>query len=125
MSYCYLKRESVCRHLRLGYRQSFRIVGASYGERISSADVLAVLNRSRRAIENPLDCIPSDLMTPEETAAHYAGSEISTRELKAWIHRKNPENIPPHFRVNKHTVRFSAALLDGWLASRSRIKRHS
>lgn len=118
-----MKRESVCRHLRLGYRQSFRVVGASYGERISSDDVLAVLNRSRRAIDNPLDHIPSDLMTPEETAAHYAESEITVRELKAWIHRI--KNIPPHFRINKHTVRFSAALLDGWLAERSKVRRFS
>ena len=117
----YLKRETICRHLRLGLRQSYRIVGSSYGERISSDDVLSVLNRSRRAIVNPLDYIPSDLMTPDETVARFADSEITTRELRAWIHRKR--NIPPHFRINKHTVRFSAALLDRWLAGRSRVRR--
>lgn len=118
----YLRRDTVMRHLRLGYRQSFRVVGSSYGERISSDDVLDLLNRSRRGVREPLDCIPSDLMTPEETAAHYAASEITLRELKAWIHRT--KNVPPHFRINRHTVRFSAGLLDGWLAERSRVKRH-
>lgn len=119
----YLTRQTVCRHLRLGLRQSYRIVGASYGERISSDDVLAVLNRSRRAIDNPLDCIPSDLMTPDETATRFSDSEITTRELRAWVRRKR--NVPPHFRINKHTVRFSAALLDGWLAERSRVRRYA
>ena len=119
----YLRRHTVCERLRLGYRQSFRIVGASYGERISSDDVLAVLNRSRRAIDNPLDCIPSDLMTPDETATRFSDSEITTRELRAWVHRKR--NVPPHFRINKHTVRFSAALLDCWLAERSRVRRYA
>ena len=117
----YLLRKTVCEKLRLSMPQSKRIVGSSYGERISSDAVLDVLNRSRRAIEEPVREIPSDLMTPDETASHFAESEITTRELRAWIHRV--KNVPPHFRLNKHTVRFSARLLDGWLADRSRIRR--
>lgn len=117
----YLLRNKICERLRLGYRQSFRIVGSSYGERISSDDVVELLNKSRRGTEEMLTFIPSDLMTPEETAEHFKESEITSRELRAWIHRT--KNVPPHFRINKQTVRFSARLLNEWLASRSKVKR--
>lgn len=117
----YLRRQTVCERLRLAERQSYRIVGSSYGERISSDEVVAVLNRARRGIDQPLDAIPSDLMTPDETVERFRDAEITTRELKAWMHRT--KNIPPHFHFNKHTVRFSASRLRDWLAGRSRIRR--
>ncbi len=119
----YLLRQIVCERLRLGWRQSYRIVGSSYGDRISSDDVVRLLNRSRRAIAEPLTFVPSDLMTPEETVAAFAESQISMRELRAWTHRVR--NIVPHFRLNSHTIRFSRSRLDAWLAERSRVRRCS
>lgn len=119
----YLRRERICEMLRLGTRQSYRLVGSSYGERISSDDVIDLINRSRRAIHDPLNCIPCDLMTPEETAERFAASDITVRELRAWV--KRVRNIPPHFRFNKQTFRFSASRLEKWLAGRSRVRRRS
>lgn len=117
----YFRREFICERLRLARRQSYYIVGASFASRINSNDVVAVLNRARRNIAEPLDCIPSDLMTPYETTIRFADSGITERELKCWIKRKR--NPAPHFRLNKHTVRFSARLLDKWLAQITRVRR--
>jgi len=119
----YLRRQTICDRLRLSLRQSYRIVGSSYGERIASDDVIGVLNRSRRAIPEPLDFIPSDLMTPAETATRFSESEITERELFAWTHRT--KDVVPHFRLNSHTIRFSASRLEDWLGTRSRVRRRS
>ncbi len=119
----YLRRQTICDRLRLSVRQSYRIVGSSYGERISSDAVVNVLNRARRAMPDPLDYIPSDLMTPEETVTRFAESEITKRELSAWTRRT--KNVVPHFRLNSHTIRFSASRLERWLESRSRVRRRS
>lgn len=117
----YLPRALICERLRLGLRQSYRLVGSSYGERINSDEVIHLLNRARRGIVEPLAYIPSDLKTIEETAAHFKASLITERELKAWIHRT--KNIPPHFYLNKNTIRFSLSRLEEWLKNRSRVRR--
>lgn len=119
----YLRRDLVCERLRLGLRQSYRIVGASYGERISSVEVVDLLNRARRAIPEPLTFIPSDLLTAEEVVRDFAASDITERELRAWTHRV--KNVCPHFRLNSHTIRFSRSRLNDWLAGRSKIRRHA
>lgn len=71
----------------------------------------------------PLDHIPSDLVTPEEAAMHLDGSGLTGHNLVVWTRRT--KNIPPHFRFNKHTVRFSMATLEDWLRERSKIRRRS
>ena len=118
----YLKRSVVCDRLRLSRWQSYQIVGSSYGSRISSDDVLAVLNRARRGMPNALEWIPHDLLTPEELSAELAESDISVRELLNWTRRTKPGAIPPHFHITRRTIRFPRAEFMAWLDARSRLK---
>ena len=120
----YLKRSFICERLRLSRWQSYHVVGSSYGPRINSDDVLAVLNRARRGGLAPLAYpgLPHDLLTPEELSAELAESDISVRELLNWTRRTKPGAIPPHFRLNKCTIRFSRSQFMEWLDARSRIK---
>ncbi len=119
----YLPRQFVCDRLRIGERQSYRIVGASYGGRISSDEVVSVLNRARRAIQEPLTFVPSDLLTADEAVAAFSESRITLRELRAWTRRV--KNVAPHFRLNSHTIRYSRSRLEEWLAAKSKIRRRS
>lgn len=118
----YLKRQFVCDRLRLSRRQSYEIVGSSYGPRINSDDVLAVLNRSRKGGLAPLQYpqFPHDLLTPEELSAELSESDISVRELLNWTRRTKA--VPPHYRLNKCTIRFPRASFMAWLDARSRLK---
>ena len=97
----YLPRKLVCERLRLNRRTSYDIVGAAFGERISSDDVIALLNRARRETTNPfappptpLDYIPSDLLTADELAAELTESHITAHDLLNWTRRT--KNIAPH-----------------------------
>ena len=96
----YLKRAFVCDRLRISRCQSYEMVGSSYGPRISSDDVLAVLNRARRGMPDAVEWIPHDLLN-------------WTRRTKA---------VPPHYRLTKRTIRFPRAPFMAWLDARSRIK---
>ena len=116
----YLKRQFVCDRLRLARVQSYEIVGSSYGPRISSDDVLAVLNRARRGMPNALEWIPHDLVTPEELSAELSESDISVRDLLNWTRRTKA--VPPHFRLTRRTIRFSRSQFMAWLDERSKIK---
>ena len=118
----YLKRSFVCDMLRVSRWQSYHVVGSSYGPRISSDDVLAVLNRARRGGLAPLSYpgLPHDLLTPEELSAELAESDISVRELLNWTRRTKA--VPPHYRVTKRTIRFPRTEFMAWLDARSRIK---
>lgn len=118
----YLKRSCVCNRLRLSRWQSYQVVGSSYGPRISSDDVLAVLNRARRGMPNALEWIPHDLLTPEELSAELSESDISVRDLLNWTRRTKPGAIPPHFRITRRTIRFPRAEFMAWLDARSRLK---
>lgn len=115
----YLKRSFVCDRLRISRAQSYELVGSSYGPRISSDDVLAVLNRARRATP-ATQFIPHDLLTPEELSAELAESDISVRELLNWTRRTKA--VPPHYRFTKRTIRFPRTEFMAWLDARSRIK---
>ncbi len=119
----YLPRQLICERLRIGERQSYRIVGSSYGGRISSDEVVSILNRARRAIREPLTFVPSDLLTADEVVAAFADSQISARELRAWTHRI--KNAVPHYRLNSHTIRFSRSQIEAWLGSHSHIRRRA
>ena len=110
-----LKRQLICERLRIKHRASYRIIGASRLSLISSNDVLDLLNDSRRAMPRPLDEIPCDLRTPEEMAEEIGG--VSAHDLLNWTHRT--KNVPPHFRLNKQTTRFSASRMMAWLEERT------
>ena len=115
----YLKRAFVCDRLRISRVQSYELVGSSYGPRISSDDVLAVLNRAKRGTD-AVRFIPHDLLTPEELSAELSESDISVRDLLNWTRRT--KSVPPHYRFTKRTIRFSRSQFMAWLDSRSRIK---
>lgn len=118
----YLSRALVCERLRLGGRQSYRIVSPSYGSLISSDEILHIINNARRGIREPLDAIPCDMMTAEELAADpVLGGVVQASRIITWTHRT--KNVPPHFRFNKKTTRFSRGIFIQWLDSRSRIRR--
>lgn len=111
-----LKRKLVCERLRLKCRTSYHIIGASRLSLISLDDVLELLNDSRRPCGTaPLADIPSDLRTPEEMAAEIGG--VTAHDLLNWTRRT--KNVPPHFRLNKQTTRFSASRMMAWVEERS------
>ena len=115
-----LNRQLICDRLRLERRTSYRIIGASRLSLISSSDVVDLLNQSRRPFSSePLEDIPSDLRTPDEMAAEIGG--VTAHDLLNWTRRT--KNIPPHFRLNKHTTLFSAHRLMAWLEERSHVCR--
>lgn len=116
----YLKRKFVCDRLRLNHGQSYEIVGCCYGPRISSDEVLAVLNRARRGIPDAVTGIPHDLLTPDELSAELAESDITVHDLLCWTRRTKA--VPPHFRFTKRTIRFPRARFMAWLDARSRVK---
>lgn len=116
----YLKRQFVCDRLRISRCQSYEMVGSSYGPRISSDDVLSVLNRARRGMPDAVAWIPHDLLTPEELSAELAESDISVRDLLNWTRRTKA--VPPHYRFTKRTIRFPRAPFMAWLDERSRVK---
>jgi hypothetical protein len=113
-----LSRQFICDRLRLERRSSYRIVGVSQMSLVNSDDVLNIINDARRGINDPLHSIPSDLRTPEEMAKEIVG--VTAKMLLNWTQRRT-KNIPPHFRLNKQTTRFSAKLLLDWLKERSRV----
>lgn len=118
--YDYWNRTFVNERLRLGFRQSYRLVPATPSGRIRSDNILLLLNRSRVGIQFAISALPSDLLTPEETVARFAQSGITLRDLRRWTHRE--KKVAPHFRLNRNTIRFSAAMLDRWLSENSRPK---
>ena len=111
-----LRRNLVCERLRVARRASYRIIAPSRLSLINSDEVLYVLNNARRGGVEYLFDIPSDLRTPEEMAAEIEG--VTVRDLINWTHRT--KNVPPHFRLNRHTTRFSASRLLAWLEERAR-----
>ena len=115
----YLSRQLVRERLRLGERQSYRIVGASYTSLIDGAELLDIVNAARRGIREPLTDIPSDLLTPEEMVVEL-GDCVTERKLMSWTRRR--KNVPPHFRFNKQTTRFSSSRLREWIRANSKMR---
>jgi hypothetical protein len=113
--YHYISRADAMERLRLGLRASFRLLPSCRGL-VSTRDILELLNRSRHALAEPLLEVPTDIMTAEELAAvpELAGSGITAKRLLLWTQRR-AVRIPPHFHINKHTVRFSKAAFLEWL----------
>jgi len=115
-----LRRELVCDRLRLNTRSSYRVVPPSRLSLINSDEVLDVLNRARRGGMEYVRNIPIDLRTPEEMASEIDG--VTARMLLTWSFRRT-KNVPPHFYLNRHCIRFSASRLLAWLDERSRSCR--
>ena len=111
----FYKRELVNGILRLAPRQSYRTVSGTASGLICSESLLELLNRSRVGIKEPLTCLPSDLIKPEEAELEYG---ITKRDLHKWYRRKR--NPSPHFRLNKYTIRYSKSLLGEWLMENSK-----
>ena len=116
----YLTRQKICDRLRLGLRQSYRVVGSSYGELVGSDEVVRLLNRARRAC-GPLSHVPSDMLTPEEMSERLAEDGVTAHDLVVWCRRT--KNVPPHYRINRVTVRFRESDMLEWMRGRSRIRR--
>lgn len=115
-----LRRKLICERLRLGLRSSYRVVPPARLSLINSDEVLEILNSARRGGMQPLRDIPCDLRTPEEMASEIEG--VTARMLLTWSHRRT-KNVPPHFYLNRHCVRFSASRLLAWLDERARTSR--
>ena len=111
--------------LRLGLRQSFRLLPSCYGAMISTDDILDLVNRSRRPMAEPFLDIPTDIMTADELAAipELADSGITARKILSWALRRTVKT-PPHLYLNKHTVRFSKSRFLAWLDALSK-RRHA
>lgn len=115
-----LRRIDICMQLKFGNRQSYRIVPPSYGPLINSDEVLHIINQARRGIREPLDNPPLDMMTAEEISKIVLDGLISSRRILTWTRRE--KNVPPHFRFNKQTTRFSRRLFEEWITERSHIR---
>ena len=111
-----LRRQLVCDRLRLQRRASYRIIGSARLSLVSSDDVLCICNNARRGAIDALLDIPTDLLTPDEMAAEIG---VEAKALLAWTRRT--KNIPPHFRFNKQTTRFSRSRLMAWLGRKEAV----
>lgn len=118
----FMSREWVCERLRVSLRQSYSLVRPGYGPCVSSAAVLALVNRSRRNIAAPFDHVPSDIMTADELAAtpELAESGLTSHNFLVFTRRENRGNQCPYLRINKQTTRFVRSLFLEWLAQRAR-----
>lgn len=116
----YFPRKLICERLRLNRRTSYDIIGSAYGSLISTDEVVKILNKSRRAMPEPVAYIPTDLRTPDEMAELLKESLITAKMLLNWTHRI--KNIPPHFKLTNKTILFSESQFMAWLDARSKLK---
>lgn len=123
----FMRREWLCKRLRVSLRQSYSLVKSGYGPCVSYNAILSLVNRSRRNIPEPFTYVPSDIMTAEELAAtpELAESGITPHMLLVFTRRGNANNQPPHIRANKQTTRFVKFLFLAWLAERARSAKRT
>lgn len=121
---CYVNRNFVCSRLRLGLRQSYRLLPSCYGAMISTDDMLDLINSARRQIAEPLADVPTDLMTAEELASvpELANSGVTAHKLLNWTRRRT-KKVPPHFFISQQTVRFSKSRFLAWLDALAKRRR--
>ena len=110
----YITRDFICERLKVSRWASYGFVSATSIHRVPSDRVIALLNRSRKAREEELDYIPSDIITPDEAESEFG---IPASSLLAWTRRS--VKVPPHFRLNKQTTRFRRSSLSAWLERRT------
>lgn len=110
-----VSRDFACDRLRLGLRQSYRVLPSDCGALISTDEILELLNSSRRPYAEPLQHIPTDIVTADELASapELANSGLAAKRILAWTRRE--KKVPPHFRINSHTIRFSRQRFIDWL----------
>lgn len=111
----YVTRSFVCERLGISAWASYGLFAATDVGRIPSDRVTSLLNRSRKAHEEELDFIPSDIVTAE-TLEKETG--IPAKTILRWTRRT--KKIPPHFRINKQTTRFRRSSFNAWLERRTR-----
>lgn len=113
----YWSRQNVMQRLRLSQSASYRIIGTSRGKLISSTDLLAILNNSRRGPQPMLSEVPSDLLTEDEMSDELKC--VTKKQLHSWTLRK--ANLPPYFHINAHCRRFQRSAVLSWLDTQTQI----
>ena len=110
-----VSRDFACERLRLGLRQSYRILPPDHGALISTDEILDLLNSSRRPSMDLLLHVPEDIVTADElvTVPELANSGLTAKRVLVWTRRT--KKVPPHFRLNSHTIRFSRKRFIDWL----------
>lgn len=111
----YVTRKFICERLGVSLWASYSLFRATEIGRIPSDRVIDLLNGSRKAGEEKLDFIPSDIVTAEQLAEETG---IPARSIIVWTRRK--VKVPPHFRINKQTTRFRRSSFAAWLERRTR-----
>ena len=110
-----VSRDFACDRLRLGLRQSYRVLPSDCGALISTDEILNLLNSSRRPYAEPLLHVPDDIVKADELVSvpELANSGLTAKRILAWTRRG--KKAPPHFRFNSHTIRFSRKRFIDWL----------
>lgn len=124
----YVSRKFAMDRLRLGRRQSYRLLPSCYGALINSDEILDLLNAARRPYGDPFTYIPSDIMTAKELASipELADADLTERKILNWTQNRT-KKVPPHFYINRHCIRYSKSRFLAWLdecaAKRKRCAR--
>lgn len=111
----YVTRQFVCDRLGVSPWASYGMFRATDIGRIPSDRVTSLLNRSRRAGEEEVDYIPSDIVTAEQLSEETG---IPAHSIMVWTRRT--KKVPPHYRINKQTTRFRRSSFAAWLERRTR-----
>lgn len=112
----YLGRRELDERLRLGARQSFRVVPAGLCRRglVPSDEVVAILNAAAVG-EARVDEIPFDLATAEELE-----EETGVPARRIALAARRTLDPAPHYRLNGWTLRFRRSSFGRWLARGAR-----
>ena len=118
-----LDRKLICDRLKLSRSASYRIVGTARLAQISSDEVVELLNRTRRGSQEIIYDIPSDLMTADELAVGLteSGMIIDAKVIARLTGHK--KNTPPHYRLNKQTIRYRLSSFRRWIEQSARTRR--
>ena len=111
--YHFIPRRHVIDCLKIGNRQSYRLIRPSMGNSclVRDSDVVSLLNRSRTKTQPEVSSIPCDIMTPEELA-NRMGGYIRESILKRAVKRRI--NPIPAFVFGPKCIRYSEREVDAW-----------
>ena len=115
----YITRSFICDRLRISKWVSYDLFRATGIGRIPSDRVIDLLNGSRRAGEERLDYIPSDIVTADQLAEETG---IPAHSILVWTRRK--VKVPPHYRITNQTIRFRRSSFNAWLDKQCSEKNH-
>ena len=116
----YVSRKFITERLHISMWASYGLFPATSIGRIPSDRVIDLLNRSRKAGEEKLDFIPSDIVTADQLAEETG---IPAHSILVWTRRR--VKVPPHFRINKQTTRFRRSSFSAWLDIQCSMPKHS